>query len=61
MKYYLISYMKFNRSNFGAGHAWVSADTVFNYKKFAANLNVSGSIALMNVQEVSKEMWIENT
>ena len=53
--------MTFGTSNFGAGHTWVSTDTVFNYKKFAADLKVSGSISLMNVQEVSKEMWIENT
>ena len=52
--------MNFHGNGFSAGHAWVSTDTVFNYKKFAADLNVSGSISLMNVQEVSKDMWLEN-
>ena len=62
MKYYLVSYMSFGRngSNFGAGHAWVSTNTVFDFKKFEKDLNSSDSISLMNVQEVSKEMWREN-
>ena len=62
MKYYLVSYMSFSKrgSSFGAGHAWVSTNTVFDFKKFEKDLNSSDSISLMNVQEVSKEMWKEN-
>ena len=60
MKYYLVSYFVNHSYGFGAGHAWVSTDTVFNYDKFQKDLKVAGNVSLCNVQEVSKAMYIEN-
>lgn len=60
MKYYLVSYMHFYSNGFGAGHAWVSTDTVFNYIKFKRDLNLKGEISLININEVSEELFNEN-